>query len=366
MKKLFTFIALAAVAMGANAFTDTWKSSTTATSPVSTDNVTVTFNNDNGGEWEFKKDYAVGTENGMSVTIAPTAAGNFTIFFGGSITTGKKLHMQDAEGTGLTATLASDPTVTIEDNANPPADIASGDGVVYALEAGKTYIFSASGTKWRFASYKFTNEKEIVYDTEWNFSTWEDGGGFSNQVKNNLGLFACYQDAETQITNFGAIDGSNKGGYTKRFKFGGGGAPLEGTGTPTQRFVYFNVNGDADIAVQCIAAGSSDERILYISDGTNILAQMVTSTNLEELKATYTGNAGVIYIYGSHGINLYDIKATNVGTTVQLDDTTKPTGIESVKAAAKAEGAIYNLAGQKVNNDFKGIAIQNGKKVILK
>jgi hypothetical protein len=42
------------------------------------------------------------------------------------------------------------------------------------------------------------------------------------------------------------------------------------------------------------------------------------------------------------------------------------TGIESVKAAAKAEGAIYNLAGQKVNNDFKGIAIQNGKKVILK
>lgn len=40
-------------------------------------------------------------------------------------------------------------------------------------------------------------------------------------------------------------------------------------------------------------------------------------------------------------------------------------GISSVKAD-KVNGAIFNLAGQKVAANFKGIAIQNGKKVVLK
>ena len=41
-------------------------------------------------------------------------------------------------------------------------------------------------------------------------------------------------------------------------------------------------------------------------------------------------------------------------------------GINNV-TAAKAENAVrYNLAGQKVGNDFKGVVIMNGKKVVLK
>jgi hypothetical protein len=42
------------------------------------------------------------------------------------------------------------------------------------------------------------------------------------------------------------------------------------------------------------------------------------------------------------------------------------TGIAGVKAAVKADGAIYNLAGQKVDKSYKGIVIMNGKKVVLK
>ena len=44
------------------------------------------------------------------------------------------------------------------------------------------------------------------------------------------------------------------------------------------------------------------------------------------------------------------------------------TAIEPVKtvAAKNADTAIYNLAGQKVNNSYKGIAIQNGKKFMVK
>ena len=41
-------------------------------------------------------------------------------------------------------------------------------------------------------------------------------------------------------------------------------------------------------------------------------------------------------------------------------------GITNVNAA-KAENAVrYNLAGQKVNNGFKGVVIMNGKKMLQK
>jgi hypothetical protein len=44
------------------------------------------------------------------------------------------------------------------------------------------------------------------------------------------------------------------------------------------------------------------------------------------------------------------------------------TSIEAIKnAVAKdANAPIYNLAGQKVNKSFKGIVLQNGKKMIQK
>ena len=43
-----------------------------------------------------------------------------------------------------------------------------------------------------------------------------------------------------------------------------------------------------------------------------------------------------------------------------------PTGIKAVKADATENGATYNLAGQKVDESYKGVVIQNGKKVVVK
>ena len=42
------------------------------------------------------------------------------------------------------------------------------------------------------------------------------------------------------------------------------------------------------------------------------------------------------------------------------------TGIETIKAAQNSDAPIYNLAGQKVSKAYKGIAIQNGKKFVVK
>jgi hypothetical protein len=44
-----------------------------------------------------------------------------------------------------------------------------------------------------------------------------------------------------------------------------------------------------------------------------------------------------------------------------------PTGIVGVtNDAASADGPIFNLAGQRVGSSYKGIVIQNGKKVLKK
>ena len=52
---------------------------------------------------------------------------------------------------------------------------------------------------------------------------------------------------------------------------------------------------------------------------------------------------------------------------VWLDEQGNTTAIETIGTKAPvAEGAIYNLAGQKVDANFKGIVIKNGKKMIQK
>lgn len=55
-----------------------------------------------------------------------------------------------------------------------------------------------------------------------------------------------------------------------------------------------------------------------------------------------------------------------VGTTilkeVELLEKTNTAGIKSIKSPQGADGAAYNLSGQKVNASYKGIVIRNGKK----
>ena len=42
------------------------------------------------------------------------------------------------------------------------------------------------------------------------------------------------------------------------------------------------------------------------------------------------------------------------------------TGIDTIKATQNENAPIYNLAGQRVGKNYKGVVIQNGKKFIKK
>ena len=52
--------------------------------------------------------------------------------------------------------------------------------------------------------------------------------------------------------------------------------------------------------------------------------------------------------------------------TLMSQEAYEATGISTVKTANNGNGLIYNLAGQRVDNSYKGLVIKNGKKVVQK
>jgi hypothetical protein len=53
------------------------------------------------------------------------------------------------------------------------------------------------------------------------------------------------------------------------------------------------------------------------------------------------------------------------GTTPYIFGT-DPSGISSVTKANNGSAAMYNLSGQRVGADYKGMVIKNGKKFMVK
>ena len=65
---------------------------------------------------------------------------------------------------------------------------------------------------------------------------------------------------------------------------------------------------------------------------------------------------------------LYLGRNGNTATNVTLIKVTRgtDTGIQELPVKVISNGVIYNLKGQKVNSSYKGIAIKDGKKVLIK
>lgn len=161
MKKIFTLIATAFIALTASAFNEEWKPSAGASSPVTLDHITAVFKDNTSkgsvvgqGTWTFGASDVRGDQNALEIDFTPTVRGKLSIIFAAAVAANKSINMSE----DLKATLISDPTVEIANGANPPAEISTDDGIYYILEAGKTYTFYVGGTKWRLRSFSFTDE----------------------------------------------------------------------------------------------------------------------------------------------------------------------------------------------------------------
>ena len=127
----------------------------------------------------------------------------------------------------------------------------------------------------------------------------------------------------------------------------------------------FDVTGDCTIYIDCCSASSSEERSIniytkaYTKESTEAdIAKTIPAVAGNPVRQTYsyTGSATTITIQPAGGSNFYGIFVKSGATGIT----------KTVFNANDVNAPAYNLAGQKVDKSFKGVVIQNGKKMIQK
>lgn len=189
----------------------------------------------------------------------------------------------------------------------------------------------------------------------WNFSDWKETT--FNAVTTIDGLTVMANEENTVV-----IDGNNKtieganNTYkcTQRLKLGG-------TGSAEARNLNFEVTGPCTINVGLISSSSSADRTLNVATGTfdNVVAslQAVGSPAQEQTYKYESNEPTTVYLYSpSSGVNIYYIEVTYTSTNIN----------NAIVEQGNENAPVYNLAGQRVNKDSKGVLIQNGKKFINK
>jgi len=112
------------------------------------------------------------------------------------------------------------------------------------------------------------------------------------------------------------------------------------------------------------AGGAVESYVSCVDDGTNkVIAPEFKAVVNEDGVAQNVTNEGSVVEFGTANMK---IKAVGASTPTEITPDLNAS-VEIVKAAQMdANAPIYNLAGQQVAAGFKGIAIQNGKKVMMK
>ncbi|MFD0990095.1 T9SS type A sorting domain-containing protein [Mariniflexile jejuense] len=163
-----------------------------------------------------------------------------------------------------------------------------------------------------------------VWDFGNDTTTWplSSGIGTSEMVVDQLGLIP-----NATNTNFGAVNASAANfnifsGETysavNRFQMNGGGG-VTAPAVPTQRSLYFNVDGNCTVKVYFKTGSNGTMRTLFVTDGTTIFGQATTNmapnTDLAILNASNTAGATKLYIYGDASNNLYRVEVSGANVT---------------------------------------------------
>ena len=134
-----------------------------------------------------------------------------------------------------------------------------------------------------------------------------------------------------------------------------------------------NVPAGKGVIVEAAAAGSYAPT--FDVDGDDIDTDLLVSNG------TVAGDGSTIYVLanGNNGVGFYLLKSgqnvpagkaylkTGAGAPEFIGFAGGTTGIENLTPTlSKGEGAVYNIAGQRVAQPTKGLYIVNGKKVIIK
>lgn len=202
--------------------------------------------------------------------------------------------------------------------------------------------------------YKNLEKKGTKGDTGYLKDTQESADGFTFTYSASTGS-AAPNFTFTKSKNATDFDG----GYVKLF--GGDKDNVEGnTMTITSA-------KDKIVAVKFIGTNAGDWGTLTAADGTIEFAGTEKNPNLYPTWTSADKENGVLeatftVCRDKESTTAKQVRYTKAVITV-LDNAT---GITSISANNAKNGARYNIAGQRVGNDFKGLVIENGQKKVVK
>ena len=122
---------------------------------------------------------------------------------------------------------------------------------------------------------------------------------------------------------------------------------------------------DADFAAKCIGEDLAGFTIID-NEGNDVTVSGVLGKLTTDITddVTYTVIDGnLVKLINRHILYTCEM-VTVIYTKAELKSTV--TGVEDINAAKPKSGQRYNLMGQPVGKDYKGIVIENGKKLIIK
>ncbi|WP_027377887.1 T9SS type A sorting domain-containing protein [Kaistella palustris] len=187
--------------------------------------------------------------------------------------------------------------------------------------------------------------------TTWNFSEWPAQSGYTEStVVNNLGFLPGPSNSSNLMgaieSNTATIDGIS---FTQRLKTNGGSYTSGETNfaMPSQRAMYFDVNGNSTIKIW-YKNGGGGTRTVYITNGTSVLTSFpyTDSTVGQYVTYNYVGGPTKIYITDDQAVNFYQISATNLATTTVL----------GVTNANKKSSTVYAAGNQVFVSKLSGPA----------
>ena len=394
MKKIFTLISMALMVLGLNAETlidfslDQSKgitvggTTTIATVKIHTNTLSVSgiklangYSNDDGLTGNNAKlTVDGGFKAGDVITIAGafnnaddtknSAVDIFTVADGAAnvLFTTKKFvngRLVDDDPVEETYTLEADADeIYLGRNGNTATFITT----LKVVRGGETVLDPTAPTTWNFAE-GLSDADKAALDADAETWTLSDGY-YSNAValaERNVFTPLMANGAELEFTKGLTFTRDNSEGLgAGRVRLYAENPSLYLNGSANSIKIPALIKGDV-VKVR-VKGGGTSERSLGVSNVDNGTVAAVVEGEGEEAKAvsvdaemTVQANGDVV-LSPSNGFYFYAI-AVNA-------DLPEATGIKGVKTVEQQNNVIYNLAGQKVNAQYKGIMIQNGKKVL--
>jgi hypothetical protein len=232
-----------------------------------------------------------------------------------------------------------------------------------AISAADKASLEATGSTWKAPVTTYKKDADGNTTTEISYVRYELNTELAAKVSNDFGEFVTLKGNDgtelecTKGLKFARYNNALKAGNIRidaysRLGLNGGGLAVSIPGLKKDDVIKikFASTGDEARGFDLTNAKTNDA-----DAKTQILSGKDKAAVEFELKVVADGE---VILKSTNGVYIYAI-AVNAAL---------PTGIQETVAPVKVinNGAIYNLAGQKVNESYKGIVIKNGKKYFQK